>query len=133
MAAMKLRAHHNVVNLDEERRRRERCAPFVMCVPPPWFCAAPDLLTAREIEAIRRRAKENSAFYQKAFAHLKPGPCTSLRENDLALIDACRRPAEAAQEAHAAASGARWRANWLLGLLGAGQALTAVLGRPGAL
>jgi hypothetical protein len=47
MGAMKLRAHHNVIDLAEERRLRERCTavPFVMCVPPPWFaasCAAPD-------------------------------------------------------------------------------------------
>jgi hypothetical protein len=92
-----------------------------MCVPPPWFCAAPDLLTAREIEAIRRRAKENSAFYQKAFAHLKPVQGTGEWENDLALIDACRRLAEAAQEAHAAASGRRRWAGRVLTFLGLGK------------
>jgi hypothetical protein len=31
-----------------------------------------EMLTPEEIERLKRRAKENSAFYRKAFAHLRP-------------------------------------------------------------
>jgi hypothetical protein len=54
---MILKAHINVIDLAEERRRRERAVPFEMSVPPPWFvtsCAVQNLLTARDIEANRR-------------------------------------------------------------------------------
>jgi hypothetical protein len=38
---------------------------------PGYFCVEPDLLTPAEIEALRRRAKENSAYFRQAFADLR--------------------------------------------------------------
>jgi hypothetical protein len=53
------------------------------------------MLTPSEIEALRGRAKENSAYYRKAFAHLKPiagGQDGKGRRGDWQHRGAQRRP-----------------------------------------
>jgi hypothetical protein len=105
---VKLRVHPNVVALDEERRRRERCTPFVMCVPPPWFvarCTAP---------AEPAQASHPAAQALLAGVMLGIGE----RDKDAAMIAAGKRLAEAAQKGQPAASGRRWPAKWLRTFLG---------------
>jgi hypothetical protein len=40
--------------------------------PPEPTAQTPGRLTPEEIEALKRRAKERSAYFKKAFAHLRP-------------------------------------------------------------
>jgi hypothetical protein len=42
----------------------------------------PDMLTPEEIAALRQRAKERSAYYRKAFAHLRLKPAVTQPEPD---------------------------------------------------
>jgi hypothetical protein len=39
--------------------------------PIGYFLVAPEMLTTAEVEALKRRAKERSAYFRKAFAHLR--------------------------------------------------------------
>lgn len=67
---MRLRAHANVIDLAEERRAREQRAAARAI---RFACrTSTDMLTPYEIAALRRRAKENAAYFRKAFAHLRP-------------------------------------------------------------
>ena len=64
---MTLRAHPNVIPLSEERRKRLRAAR----VATGWFG---ELLTEAEIAALRREAKETSAYARRAFARRMAAP-----------------------------------------------------------
>jgi hypothetical protein len=140
---MRLRAHHNVVDIAEARRERASGVARIQLVnfvgyqtqpaepSRPYFVVPPEMLTPEEIAALRRRAKENSAYFRKAFAHLRPSqppqpshPTAQAllagllqgigeRENDAALLDAGKRLAEVAQKGQPAAPERRWRPNWL--------------------
>jgi hypothetical protein len=66
---MKLRAHPNVIDLAEERRVRALPLAAVRVQFVGWRA---EMLTPEEIAALRRRAKENSAYFRKVFAHLRP-------------------------------------------------------------
>jgi hypothetical protein len=96
---MRLRAHHNVIDMAEARREREqRAAARVQFVdwcpaPPPSHPAAQALL-----------------------AGLLQG--LGERDKDEAMADAGRRLAEAAQKGQPAAPGRRWRANTIWTSLG---------------
>jgi hypothetical protein len=112
---MKLRAHPNVVSLADARRARERRAAARMQFVG-W--RAVEMLTPEEVAALRRRAKENSAYFREAFAHLRPKPPAAAppshpsaqallaglmqgmgeRAQDAAMTDAGKRLAEAARK-----------------------------------
>jgi hypothetical protein len=142
---MKLRAHPNVVDLAEERRRRERAVPFVMSIPPGY----------RAVNVAPRSHPAAEAL----LAGLLLG--IGERDNDAAMIAAGKRLADAAQErgevarigdnlpsvpngnskptasdigisrkenhGRPAASGWRQRPKWFRALLGTGQAFAALL------
>jgi hypothetical protein len=97
--------------------------------------APPDMLTPAEIAALRREAKETSAYARRVFADLRQSQsarshpsaqallagimqAAGEREKDPALLDAGKRLAEVAQKGQSAAPERRWRANWLKGILG---------------
>jgi hypothetical protein len=74
---MRLKAHDNVFSLAERRRVREEQQAAEMGVPPGGVMfvgfqmkQSSEMLTPSEIQSLRQRAKENSAFYRKAFANL---------------------------------------------------------------
>jgi hypothetical protein len=74
---MRLKAHDNVFSLAERCRVREEQQAAEMGVPPGGVMfvnfqtkQSSEMLTPSEIQSLRQRAKENSAFYRKAFANL---------------------------------------------------------------
>jgi hypothetical protein len=121
--AVRLRAHPNVISLADERRAREqRAAARLQLV---GWRVPPDMLTPEEIAALRRRAKENAAYFREAFAHLRPSPPpppshpaaqallagimqgVGERAKDEAMAEAGKRLAEVAQKGPPAAPGKR--------------------------
>jgi hypothetical protein len=104
---MKLRAHHNVIDIAEERWRREQepAGPMMFVDPPP--------------------PPRSHPAAQALLAGILQG--WGERENDPALLDAGRRLGEAAQKGQHAASGWRQRAKALWTALGVREARAAVL------
>ena len=105
-----LRAHPNVIDMAENRREREQRRATSSAVRFQFVGWSAEMLTSAEIAALRREAKETSAFARKAFAHLRPPPSHPAaqallaglmqdigeRERDSAMVDAGRRLAQAA-------------------------------------
>ena len=61
-----------MTNSDAKRRAAVTEKPDKPLPRRPYFLVEPDLLTPAEIARLRQRAKDNSAYYRKAFAHLRP-------------------------------------------------------------